>query len=113
MRSDSYRLLWTMFLDESSPNVSDSTSWSYNHVPPMLSRRSKTTTRWPSFLSSRAATRPAAPAPITATLRRSPELGEMEEEERVGWGNLGEIWNWLAREHMGEDFVKFEDPESI
>lgn len=67
-RRDWYRLLPTTSRAGSRLSGSDSTRGSYSQVPPRSCRVSKTTTLWPSRWSSRAALRPATPAPITATV---------------------------------------------
>ena len=60
---------------------------SYTHTPPTSRDRSKTTTSWPSRRSSRAAARPAAPAPTTATLAR--RGGALRGDRRGGGGGGG------------------------
>ena len=57
-----------MVRDGSDASGSASTLGWYTQVPPTWAWRSNTTALWPSRRSSRAATKPPGPAPITATL---------------------------------------------
>ena len=92
MRRDRYMDEWTRWRWSSRPRGSDSTRGSYTHTPPTSRACSKTTTAWPSALSSRAAARPAAPAPTTAT-RATRRAGGAEEGSamlRIGLGRARE-----------------------